>query len=166
MKRWHEKDSKEREVSRIVSQYDPNLFAERNSSGVVCVFEKVKRYTKAYDIEGMPVYDLAIFQELVFPLTDNWSLSGNPKEWNKDEIREKLQKSDFLKNEKLIDEMDALNEKKEEIREKDFRNETEAFVSDNKRGFQKVFSDINTSNLSKADHRKRIRDINLKRRSS
>jgi hypothetical protein len=141
-------------LTRCLRGYDGDLIAHRNSSGVACVMRKLKKFRPVIVGEGFRFLNLADSWDFVFALTDNWTLNGVPRDWGAENVLSRLKALDIFNDPKLIEKMDEENAKVDKTKAKDHANMTEAFVLDNKRAFQKAFSDINTSTMSMRDKRK------------
>lgn len=155
-------DSRTKYITKVVSRYDRELYAKRNRDGILCVFRKGKRAEELYRDDDMAILGYVDSPSFVLALTDNWKTSGKPRDWGALLVEKKLKDMDAWADPELLDKFDKQNEKVDEIRKKDFRNNTEAWVSDNKRMFQKAFSEINTANLSKREIRKENDEKNFK----
>lgn len=149
--------------TRALQCYDKDLFVEKTKDGPLCVFRKVKRYDEPIVVsEGVYIRPLITDKQFVFALTDNWTRTGVPRFWGIDDVVGRVRKLDIWENERFFDELDAENEKVDEIRRKDLRNEMEAFWSDQRERVKNATSDILTHSLSKDDKRKRLRDRSIK----
>lgn len=148
--------------TRALRRYDRDLFAGRTKDGAICVFRKVKRFVPVCESEGFRLLSLIEDKQLVFALTDNWVLSGQPRDWGVDDVLDRVKKLDSWANERFFEELDAENEKVDESRKRHFRNEAEAFWSDNRRAFAKATDDILVHSLSKDEPRKRLKDRSIK----
>ena len=135
-----------RKLTRELRKFDSKLYAIKGSDGKTFVMREGKRYDflKLDDniIIRYPVND----DYMVFPLTDNWSLSGKPVSWSYFNVIQHLREIDTW-NRDVFTEVVEHNEKVKASRERDFTNNTEAFLSDNYRAFQREFADIRTSNM-------------------
>lgn len=143
-------------LTRELRRYDSKLFAARNSEGVVCVMRKNKKFKSVAVSDGFRLLSLTDAPDYVFALTDTWALNGQPIEWGPLVVLKHLREIDLAHDSKVLEKMDEKNEKVDQIKMKDMRNQHEAFVSDNKRSFQKVFSEFNMSNVSMDEKRKRV----------
>ena len=151
-----------RAYTRNLKRYDKDLFAGRNREGLPCVFRKSKRYHPVIEGEGVKLSVLMDDIQYVFAITDNWSAGGKPRHWGIDDIVWKVQSIDALANAKLFDEMDAENDRLDQIKKKDLRNEMEGFWSYERRRFAKATDDILTHSLSHDEPRKRLKDRSIK----
>lgn len=148
--------------TKVLKRYDPDLFAGRTNMGMPAVFRKYKRFEPVVETEGFKLMNLRTEVQLVFALTDNWLMSGKPRDWGIDDVLDRVQRSDLQANEKLIEEMDAQNEEVDKIKKKDLRNQVENFWIDERRRFAKATDDILTHSLSKDEPRKRLKDRSIK----
>lgn len=148
--------------TRALKNYDRDLFAGRTKDGVACVFRKSKRYEPVCELDGIPLSVLIDDYQLVFPLTDTWTMKGKPRDWGIDTVVGRVRECDALANKRFFEEMDEKNEKVEQIKRKDLRNEMEAFWIDERRRFAKATDDILTHSLSKDEPKKRLKDRSIK----
>lgn len=144
--------------TKALSRYDRDLFCAHNREGVLCVFRKWKRFEPVCVDESFKILNLIQDKQFVCALTENWSLSTKPRQWGIDHVLTKIRQMDLQYNERLFDEMDQHNDKVDESSKRSFRNETEAFWSENRRAFAKATDDILVHSLSKDEPRKRLRD--------
>lgn len=148
--------------TRALKRYDRDLFAGRTKDGMPCVYRKIKRFEPVVESEGFRLLNLKEDKQFVFALTSNWTLSGTPRDWGVDDVVGRIKEIDCLANERFFEEMDAQNERIDEIKRKDLRNEMEAFWIDERRRFAKATDDILTHSLSKDEPRKRLKDRSIK----
>ena len=155
-------DSYLKTMTKFLKDIDPLLYCGRNKLGVPCLFRKGKKFELVFSDDDMTLFNLVENQEYIFALTHNFKTNGIPVEWGFDRIRSRVREIDAWENEKLFEEMDKKNEAVEQSRARDRMNQTEAYLADNHRLFQRAFNDINTSSLSKSDETRRKRDRSLK----
>lgn len=150
--------------TKALKRYDECLFAERTKDGRLCVFRKTKRFDGPVEYEGKKFYNLVECKQLVFALTDTWTLTGVPRFWGIDRVLERVREIDTQANERLIEEIDAANERVEESKRRKFRNEAEAFWSENRKEFIKAVDSVygTTTSLSKDEPKKRLKDRSIK----
>lgn len=148
--------------TRALKRYDRDLFAGRTKDGLPCVFRKSKRFEPVYEWEGGCLSTLIEDKQFVFAITDNWSAGGKPRDWGIDDVIGRVQSIDALANSKLFEEMDAGNDRIDQIKQKDLRNEMEGFWSYERRRFAKATDDILTHSLSHDEPRKRLKDRSIK----
>ncbi len=148
--------------TRALKNYDPDLFAGRTKDGIACVFRRSKRLEPVCELNGVPLLVVIRDYQLVFPITDNWTMRGIPRDWGIDDVVQKVQQSDALANERFFEDMDEANEKIDRTRSKDLKNQMESFWIDERRSFAKATDDILTHSLSKDEPRKRLKDRSIK----
>lgn len=148
--------------TKALKRYDRDLFVERTKDGALCVFRKVKRFVPECVSEGFSFLNLIEDKQLVFALTDTWTVSGKPVDWGIDDVLGRVQKLDCWANKNFVEEMDAENEKIDAIRQKDLKNEMEAFWSDERERVKRATSDILTHSLSKDNKRQILQDRSFK----
>jgi hypothetical protein len=75
---------------------------------------------------------------------------------------------DLQANEALLEKLDEQNEKVDQAEQRKFRNETEAFLADNRRQFAKAFDESLglMHSVSKDEPRKRLKDRSIKNGNS
>lgn len=150
--------------TRALKRYDPDLFAKRNQDGIICVFRKTKRFEPVCVDEGFTLLNLITVRQFVISLTENWTLRTKPRAWGIDWVLNKIREMDMLANERLLEDLDAKNEKVEESERRAFRNKTEAFFAEHRRDFARAFDQTVgcTHSLSKDEPRKRLKDRSIK----
>lgn len=150
--------------TKALRLHDKDLFVGKNREGVLCVFRKAKRYEPVVVDEGLTILNLKSYVQYVFSLTENWTLATKPKDWGIDTVVNRIKMLDLWENERLVEEMDAANERVDEAEKRKFRNEAEAFLADNRREFAKAFdaSYGTLTSLSKDEPRKRLKDRSIK----
>ena len=144
--------------TKFLRRYDKDLFCDHNRNGILCVFRKWKRFEPVCVDDNFKILNLITDKQFVCALTENWTLSTKPRQWGIDHVLTKIRQMDLQANERLFEEMDQQNEKVDESEKRSFRNEAEAFWSDNRRAFAKATDGILTHSLSKDEPRKRLRD--------
>ncbi len=148
--------------TKALRSYDRDLFAGRTKDGVPCVFRKAKRFEPVWVTDDFKLLNLIESKQFVFAITDNWMATGTPRDWGIDDVLDKVKKSDALANQALFDEMDAHNEKVDQIKKKDTRNDIESFWIDERKRFAKATDDILTHSLSKDEPKRRLKDRSIK----
>ncbi len=148
--------------TRALKNYDRDLFADRNREGITCVFRKIKRWVPVCVDENFKLMNLIEDRQFCFAVTDTWTLAGHPIDWGIDDVVGRIQKMDVLASKDFFAQMDAENERQDEIKKKDLRNEMEAFWSHERRRFAKATDGILTHSLSKDEKRKRLKDRSIK----
>lgn len=148
--------------TRALKSYDRDLFAGRTMDGVACVFRRAKRFEPAGEINGRPLFVLQEGKQLIFPLTDTWTMAGRPRAWGIDRVLDRVREIDAMANERLFEEMDAANERIDESNKRHLKNEMEAFWQHERRRFAKSTDDILTHSLSKNETKRRLKDRRIK----
>lgn len=148
--------------TKALKRYDRDLFAGATRDGVLCVFRKSKRFHEVLASVDFKLYDLREDKQLIFPLTDTWTMAGKPRQWGIDFVLSRVKEIDALANERMFEEIDRANERIDESKQRSFKNEAEAFWSDNRRAFAKATDDVLTHSLSKEEPRKRLKDRSIK----
>jgi hypothetical protein len=155
-------DSVLKTYTKALKRYDRDLFAGRTMDGMPCVFRKHKRYEVVCEWEGGKLLNLREDKQYVFAITDNWSMSGEPRDWGIDDVLGHLRMIDALANKRMFEEMDERNEQVDETNQRHLRTEMEGFWSHERRRFAKATDGILTHSLSKDEPRKRLKDRSIK----
>ncbi len=134
-------------VNRNLKRYDRSLYCVKSRDNVFKILRKAHRFISIGEFSGRIMFDLIESPEYVFSLTDNWKSNGALREWGAEKILERLKNIDIWDDPDFFDKLDQKNDKVEEIKRKDFHNETLAALWDNQRAIRRGFADINTSNL-------------------
>lgn len=148
--------------TRALKSYDRDLFAGHTTDGVLCVFRRNKRYVPVCELNGQPLLVLQEGRDLIFPLTDTWTMRGEPRAWGIDKVVDRVRSIDALANERYFEEMDAANERIDKSKKRAMKNEMEAFWSHERRRFAKATDGILTHSLSKNETKRRLRDKRIK----
>lgn len=150
--------------TRELKRYDRDLYAGRTKDGALCVFRKVKRYDLVCDEDTFKLYYLKEDKQLVLALTDNWALTGSPRQWGIDSVLNRIREMDLQANADFFDKLDQQNEKVDESNNRHFRNEAEAFFADNRKEFADAIDEKVgcIHSLSKDERRKRLKDRSIK----
>lgn len=136
-------DGRVREITRAVKRYDWCLFAQRERNGAIHLYRRSHNNSAASP-------------HFVFALTDNWLASGKPREWGIEVILARLKAIDLWKDETVVDRIERDLEKAEQSKEREFKNNVEAFLKDFRRQFARTTNDINVSQLAKVDPRAKL----------
>lgn len=147
--------SRERELSAYVQKYDQKLFCRKNTEGKLCIYRE-GYYWDTFALNEQDIISvLRLTPHYVFAITHNWSKNGQPVEWGKDKIWERLRKVDLWSKD-IVSELEEQEDKHVEALDKKRRNETEDFLHEFHPKFKKTFSDVRTSNFDMSkDSRKR-----------
>lgn len=132
-------DSRAKEVNRVVSLYDRELFAKRENNGAIHIYRKTGRSADPY--------------HFVTALTNNWTVRGTPRDWGLEVIQNRLAAHDLWKNETIVDRVNAEAEQNALSRERAMNNSVESFLYDFRRQFARATDGVNTSSLAKIDRR-------------
>jgi len=112
--------------------------------------------------EDFHLLNLIEDKQLVFALTDNWTLSGTPRDWGIDHVVGRVRKHDAWDNKRFFEQLDEENERVDERKRRHFRNEMETFASDSRSIVAKATNGIMTHSLSKNESKKRLKDRRIK----
>lgn len=143
-----------RVLERELKKYDDKLIVRTNRKGVRIIYE-VRKKVDWFELDGHKIGHLTDNPQIVFCLTDTWTIHGKPVDWGLLPILDKLRFSDMALNTSLMEDLEKQDEEMEESKKRDMRNQTEAFLYDFRSQFKKTFSDINVSSLDKTDKRRK-----------
>lgn len=136
-----------RVVTEFLRKYDFDLYCEKSREGKLCVYRK-GRSIEAYDLDGQVLLNVRSTPYLVFALTTDWSVYGDPCDWGLDPIYFRLQEIDLWKRDLAKESLQSI-EKGKKSRDRAIDNHIESYLSDNRREFASLTNDINTSTLNK-----------------
>lgn len=142
-------------IQKELKKFDPKLYVKQGELGKVLVMREFNHWVDYHYNEDIHFLYSKKDYHLVFPLTHNWSMRGTPVPWGLDQIRNRLHEIDGWKRD-IVQEMKDHNEKNRRSKDRDFRNNTEAFLSDQHSAIKKAWSDINTSTVNKIDNRRKF----------
>lgn len=129
------------ELNRGLKRYDRRLSAKYKGQGMIYI-----------------LWADAQINKLVCALTDNWSVSGNPVPWGLLPILDHLREIDAAQRADLFNDIRKQRERKAESSERHFKNELEAGLKDNRKGFSKAFDDFNLSTCDKKKDKRRLKN--------
>lgn len=127
-----------RELNRGLKRYDRRLYAQYKGEGMIYI-----------------CWADANMNKLVFALTDNWTVNGNPVPWGVLPILQKLREIDVSQRDTMFDELRKKREKEKESKERHLKNELDAGLKEQRRAFAKSFDDFNLSILDKKKDKRR-----------
>jgi hypothetical protein len=152
-------------LTKVVRSHDRDLFAERSHLGHINIMRKSKRVELAYSDESQVLQVYKETAQLVFPLTENWTVGSRPVDWGSEVVLNRLKQHDSWNNERLLKEIEESEEKARVSKERDRRNQDEAWLADNHSKFKKSFSDVRVANFDKSERRRRRYEKNLEIKS-
>ena len=120
-------------LNRSLKRYDSSLYVQETKLGRYDIYRKS-------EFSCNP-------PNFLFALTDNWTAQGNPAQYGIEVILCRLKAHDMWRDDTFIEKWLAENEKVIEGKDRDRRNNTEAFLYDFRSQFQKATNDINTSGM-------------------
>lgn len=136
-----------KEVTKFIQRFDRELFCEMGREGKLCVFRKGQS-VESYDVDGQVIHFIRPTPYLVFALTDDWTIHGEPREWGLMPILTRLQEIDLWNRDLAKESLESI-EKGKNSRERALDNHLESFLKENRREFARLTNDINTSTLTK-----------------
>lgn len=150
------------ELTKTLKRYDRDLFAEAAHDGQVRVFRKVRHAVPVVECEDYRLLTLVDKKQFVIALTDTWTMQGNPRQWGSDFVLNKLREMDSQANERIFEEFERAEERREQSKRRSAKNELEGKASYYRRAFAKATDDILVHSLSKDEPTKRKKDRSLK----
>lgn len=147
-------------LSRELKNYSKDLYAERAGNGTVQVYRRATRW-ETYSFEGKALTVSRPLPQLVFPLTDTWTVRGKPVEWGIEPVCWKIREIDTHRDDSHLEKMFKENERVDQIKAQSHLNEMKAVAADCRADFAKASNDINTSSLDMTDSRRK-QDGNFK----
>ena len=142
-----------RRITKALQIYDYMLYAKEDNSAIR-IYRKCTEFRLEQIDVNIPVWNMVRNDHLVMSLTDTWGVRGKPVDWGIEPIMARIKALDLWNNDNLSTQFFKDEEKDKESRERDFRNNTEAFLYDFRSQFAKATNDVNTSSLSKFDKRR------------
>lgn len=147
---------REQTITRAIRKYDRDLYAKA-VHGRIDIMRRSARY-ESYDIDSSArLLFVRPVEQLIFSLTDNWSINGSPVEWGILPILARLKAIDCWNRGDFFEELESAYENREKSNKRELKNNTEGFLSEFHSVFRNTFKDYNVSNLNKID-RRRIKD--------
>jgi hypothetical protein len=147
---------REQTITRAIRRYDRDLYA-KVVHGRIDIMRRTARY-ESYNIDASTRLLFARpIEQLIFSLTDNWNINGNPVEWGILPILARLKAIDCWNRGDFLQELESAYERCEMSEKRNLKNNTEGFLMEFHSAFRNTFKDINTSTLNKID-RRRIKD--------
>jgi hypothetical protein len=128
-------DSRAKTLTRHLRAHDSKLFAVNFKEDRIDVYRKS-------DLGCNPPHFL-------FPLTDDWTISGRPVEWGIEVVLARIKAHDLWRDDSLAEQLIASYEKASESKDRDRRNNLESFLYDYRSTFAKATNGVNTSLLPK-----------------
>ena len=126
--------------------YDRLLFCKKIGEQHF-VYRKSHRW-ESFDLNGVSLAVLRDNSHFIFALTDNWKKSGNPVEWSKMVVWDRLRMIDSH-NRDVLEGLINDYEKAHEDKARQDRNQIEDTVREMAPQFKKAFSDTITANMDK-----------------
>lgn len=124
-----------REVTKVVRDYDPCLYAMEMPDGRIDIYRKNRENISP--------------PHFIFSLTDTWQPSGRKVDWGVDPILNRIRAHDLWRDDGFVESWIADDEKRAESRDRSRRSGVEDFLYDFRGQFNKTFNDVNTSNMNK-----------------
>lgn len=150
-------DSEVKYMDRVAKEHDKELFALRNSQGIINIMRRSKRQIVVYQDNEETMYLVEDMPQYVFSITENWATTGRPVRWGAEVVLSRLKSHDIQTNEAFFRQMEEQERRLEESKTRDLKNSNEAWLSDNHSRFKKAFNDIRVANMDKSDSRRRKR---------
>lgn len=149
-------NAKLRQISRLLKRYDSDLYPKQFADGALGIMRK-KRLWDFYRLnDGTVLWHGFEADQLVLPITDNWTESGKPVDWGIEPILGQIQKLDAWRDDGDYDRFVKDRERRKENKERERRNEFRALAYDCRREFAQATNEINTSTLDKTEKRRSV----------
>lgn len=140
-------------ITQAIKLHDRSLYCERSEEGKLCVYRKSQR-VESYRLDDESVlHYVRPTPYFVFALTDNWRMTGEPREWGIEPIMARLKALDLWNRDVAGDIIDQELKERASL-ERERQNTIESFLIDFRRQFAKTFNDVNTSTLAKKESRR------------
>lgn len=136
-----------KQITEYVRKYDDKLFCAKNAEGKLCVYRK-ENVVDWYEYEGCAIGFVRPAPNLIFALTDDWTVKGKPVDRGLTPIYFRLQQIDIWKRDLAKESIDSVEKDKASI-DRAVDNHIESFLIENRREFARRTNDINTSTLNK-----------------
>jgi hypothetical protein len=146
---------REWELTKIVKAYDPMLYVKRAENGMMFVIRNAVKY-EAFEYNGDTIYYPVKDPQTVLPLTDTWSIKGNPVDCGIERLMDRLKRIDAQRSDSVLEEFYASHEQHERAVDKERELEIEAATYEIHGHFKKLFKDFNVSSMDKTDVRKKL----------
>lgn len=147
-------DAKLRQISQLLKRYDSDLIPRRFMDGALGIMRKRRGFDFYRFGDHSVLWFARDWEDLVLPVTDNWSETGNPVDWGIEPIFWKIQQLDGWRDDGDYDRFCEDREQRRRNRDRAFRNEMRARAADLRREFARATNDINTSTVDKIDRRR------------
>ncbi len=122
-------------LTRYLREYDSCLFAQMTHPPRIDICRKSQ-------YGGHP-------PNLVFSLTEDWSVRTPPVEWGIEVVMNRVKAHDIWRDDSFVENFIADYEKQDASNERALKNSIEGFVREFRRPFAKATDSVNTSNLKK-----------------
>ena len=136
-------------ISREVKLHDKDLYCIRGESHYVIMRKAYKPYL--YEVDGMTMACFQRRDEPVFHLTSNWNVSGAPIDWGIEPIMKHLRRIDSRNTGAFIWEKDQINEKLEKSQDRAQTNMFESLAHEVRPIYKKLREEMNLSSVNKSD---------------
>lgn len=147
-------DGRVRTITSHLRRYDPDLYADRATDGIITVYRKYRTYIP-YSYEGKNLYVSTIVPQWIMALTRDWSANTQAIDWGIEPLLSKIKTMDQWRKDSALDESRRHNEMAAKIKERSFRNNVRALAADVRRDFAKATNDINTASMAKKSNRRK-----------
>lgn len=141
-------DQRVAEINKLIKRHDSELFCQREINGAIHIYRKGKQ-VESYSFNGNIFSYVREVPHFILALTHNWSVSGVPIDWGLEPIYLRLQEIDCWNRPDFMEKLLTSYEKAKESKDRKRQTDIEAFLSDNRRVFQRAFNDINVAGMDK-----------------
>lgn len=142
------------QIARLLKGYDSDLYPMSALDGSLGIMRKKRRW------EFFRLSDRAALwfgyddDQLVLPVTDNWTESGQPVDWGIEPIYWQIQKLDAWRDDGEYERYVKYRQRIKDNKQREHRNEMRALAADCRREFAQATNEINTSTMAKIDKRR------------
>lgn len=145
--------TREERYTDELKKYDRNLYCRLEPDGYFKIYQKSKRVVH-YDVDGVTIGFAIPDDKFICPLSDNWSMRGRPVEWGLLPLMQKIRSMDAMNKDAEMYKWKEQEDRIQAQKEKQLKNNAEAFASDFRASFAKEHAYTLTHNLEKTDKRR------------
>jgi len=147
--------TREQRYTHELKLYDRNLFCRKEADGYYKIFQKTKRVIY-YDVDGAHMGFVVPEEKFICPLSEDWSMRSKPVEWGLLPLMQKIRSMDAMNKDAEVYKWEEQERKSQEEKDRNLKNEAEAFASDFRSAFKKEFDYTLTHNLDKKEKTRRF----------
>lgn len=122
-------------INRHLKHYDSCIYATEHKIGRYDIYRKSQFMCQA--------------PHFLFSLTDNWKPEGKSVVYGMDVILDRIKAHDLWRDDSFVENYLKNKEKQDEIKDRDRKNNVEAFLYEFAGKFREATKDINTASMKK-----------------